>query len=88
MGLRLEMYRVLERMIESARSADGTRLRELNKLFESLVPQVYSDSTVSLDLNYDNCRQSCVMSVMMPWIREKFLADVDFRFERIPQPRE
>lgn len=81
-----DMYAILEDMVECAEHDQSGRVLELNGLFEKLVPQVYHDPITELDLNYDNCRQSCVMASKMPDMREQFLKDAKERFSTIPKP--
>jgi len=81
-----EMYNLLERMVESAIRSDKEEVLELNTSYEALVPKVYHDPITALELDYDNCRQSCVMSVTMPNMREKFVSDAKERFSKIPKP--
>ena len=81
-----KMYQVLEQMIESADREDKERVLTLNKLYEGLIPRVYHKPLTPLDLEYDNCRQSCVMSLQMRNMRERLLSDAKERFSRIPKP--
>jgi len=80
------MYHILEEMIDSAIKGDQERIRELNASYEALVPKVHHKSRKPLELEYDNCRQSCVMSVSMPNMRERFISDAKERFSKIPKP--
>jgi len=81
-----QMYDILEEMVESAIKGDKDKVRELNNSYEDLVPKVYHDQLRPLELEYDNCRQSCVMSMSMPNMRERFISDAKERFSKIAKP--
>ena len=81
-----QMYGILEQMIEGAESKDLKKVMELNKSYETLVPRVYHKPPTTLDLEYENCRQSCVMAIQMPNMYEKFILDAKERLPRIPKP--
>lgn len=82
-----KMYHILEEMVSSAIAGDREKLIKLNKSYEALVPKVYHNPTKPLESEYDNCRQSCVMSTTMLNMRERFIADAKERFSKIPKPK-
>lgn len=86
MDNRETMYYLLEEMIDSASRNNKQRVRRLNSIYDSLVDKTYSDPPTDLDLKYDNCRASCVVSFSMPWMRDKFLLDATMKFSSIPKP--
>ncbi len=82
-----EMYSVLEQMVESAARGDKQRVLELNKDYNALVPKVYHAPPIQSDLEYDNCRISCVTSVgILEHLREQLVLDARERFSKIPKP--
>lgn len=82
-----QMYHLLEEMVESAAKGDKEKVLELNISYETLVPKVYHDPRTPLDLEYENCRQSCVVSVtMFKDQHNKFVADAKERFSKISKP--
>ena len=60
-----QLHQLLEEMVKSATNGDKEKVLELNRRYEQLVPRAYHKPPTKLDLEYDNCRQSCVMSVTM-----------------------
>jgi hypothetical protein len=83
-----KMYHILEEMVDRAIKGDKEKIKELDGSYEELVPGVYHRPLSPLDLEYDNCRQSCVMSVSMPNMRERFISDAKKRFSKIPKPKQ
>ena len=79
MSKRKQMYGLLEDMFEGAEEGDKERVLELNRLFNKLVDHGKSDCPPQLDLEYDNCRQSFVLSVL-------YSSDARERLLRIPKP--
>lgn len=77
------LYHILEEMVENAIKGNKRKIEELNRIYEALVPKFYHDPLTYLELEYDNCRQSCVMSVNWLSMREQFLLDVNKRFPRL-----
>ena len=83
-----QMYQLLEEMVKNAEEGNTEKVRELNNLYESLVPQIYHDPPTGLELKYDRCRQSCVMSLTM--FKHNYRAvvlDARKTFSKIPKPQ-
>ena len=76
-------YVILEEMLDCAMRGDETRLKKLNKSYESSLSRTYPGNHTPLDSDYDNCRQSCLLSFSMPHVREQFISDAKERFDRI-----
>ncbi|MBU4283856.1 MAG: hypothetical protein KJ968_02005 [Nanoarchaeota archaeon] len=81
------LYQLLEKMVESAEIGDFSEVKKLNESYEKLVHKVFHDPCTQLGLEYDNCRQSCVMANEMPKMRDQFLLDAKKRFSKIPKPK-
>lgn len=79
MNKRRQMYELLEQMLENAEKGAKETVLELNRSFEKLVPHVFGDPPTELDLEYDNCRQSCIL---------QYIPDARERFARIPKPQD
>ena len=88
MSLKKLLYTVLEQMVRSAKRGDNKKILSLNRESERLLPQVFPDLSDTSRGEYDNCRQSCVMSTDPKFAKmhDKFLADALQRFRRIPKP--
>ncbi|MBI2650535.1 hypothetical protein HYX04_04435 [Candidatus Woesearchaeota archaeon] len=82
-----EMYGILEQMVKSAADGHKQKVLKLNESYESLVPKVYHSPFTKLDLEYDRCRTSCVMSVITLEGHERLVADAQEIFSRIPNPK-
>lgn len=82
------MYQLLEEMIKNAEEGNTEKVLELNKLYNSLAPRIYHDPPTGLELEYDVCRQSCVMSLtMFKHDHKAVVLDSKQRFSKIPKPR-
>ncbi len=82
-----DLYHLLKNMLTSASEGDRTKVVELNQSYEQLVPELYPRLSETLRLDYDNCRQSCVLAVDM--LKDRYaalIADARQRFDRIPPP--
>lgn len=82
-----ELYPILEGMFNGAIKGDKKRVMDLNQQYEDLVHKVYHENPTKLELTYENCRTSCVMSFTFPIMKAKFLSDAKSRFSEIPDPR-
>jgi len=82
-----QMYQVLEQMVLGAEKRNVGRILELNEKYEALARRVYHKSLTELEFKYDNCRNSCLMSVTMlsDWHTE-LVSDAKERFSKIPKP--
>ena len=78
------IYLILEEMVDCTIKGDQERIRELDDSYEALRPRVYHKPS---ELEYDNCRQSCIMSIDMPNMRERFISDAKERFSKITRPK-
>ena len=90
-----QMRHLLEEMVEAADEGDKDRVIELDSSYEALEHQVYGkDFENPLRLQYDNCRQSCVMSVggilkgVLKDQHDKLVADAKERLSKIPEPED
>jgi len=81
------MHGLLWEMIESAERNDRERMLQLNGMYEILALKAFSEPRTKLDYEYDNCRQSCVLSVtMLKKQHDESVSDAKSRFSRIPKP--
>ena len=81
-----QIYQVLEGLVEGALEGDKDRVLQLNgELNEMMMDHV---PLTPLENKYDNFRQSCLISVTMPKIREMMLADAQERFSKLPEPKQ
>ena len=82
-----KMHRLLEEMIKSTESRDTKTVLDLNARFEESYSIARHELPKQLELEYDNCRLSCVLSVTMSKdYYEMFVSDAKERFSRIPKP--
>ncbi len=81
------MYKLLEDMIKSAELRDRDGVLRSHDKYKILASKVYSKPPSDLDLQYDNCRNACVMSVtMLEEQHDRLIQDTKERFSRIPRP--
>jgi len=83
MTKKAEMYHILEKMVESTIMKDKDELTRLNITYDALSPKVRHPSDWQLE--YDRCRQSCVLSGEMPG-HEEFISDAKVKFSKINIP--
>ena len=83
-----EMYIILEDMVKSAEQGKGQRVLELHHKYWAARPK--SPPNVQpppIQLEYDNCEQSCYLSFTSePHRRKTLLADAKQRFFQIRKP--
>lgn len=81
---RQRMYQLLVEMIRSAEDNDVDRVLELNQEYSELADQRLPRG---LEIDYDNCRRYCVMSVKkLKHMHEKLVKDARERFSKIENP--
>ena len=83
-----DLYVILERMERNAEKDNVERVLELNKQFESVCHEVYSDPNTDLDVEYERCRQSCVLSFtgFMSFMHDELVNDAKESFYNLPNP--
>ena len=82
-----EMYGILEQMIESAANGQAEKVFTLHESYKVLSAEVYPTLQEPLRLEYDNCRNSCVVSVgMLKHLHDQLVLDARERFSKIPKP--
>lgn len=84
------MYEILEQMLDATEKKEIEKLKELDKSFESLLSPL--ERRTELDYEYDNCRQSCIMTVQALCSKKEkmynmFIKDARERFDKIRQKR-
>ncbi len=78
------MHMLLEEMLKSAEERDGQEVLGLNKSIEPLIIEEQKSSNSQLGIDYDNCRQSCVLSfTRFSGSYDKLIADARSRFSEI-----
>lgn len=82
----LEMYNLLEEMLDYARQDNSAKVSKLNTSFEKLFHNISPDYMRTIGSSYDNCRQSCLMAETMPSMRQEFLEDARERFSQLAKP--
>ncbi|MCK4669742.1 MAG: hypothetical protein KAT43_00955 [Nanoarchaeota archaeon] len=60
-----QRYEILENMITAANAEDTRSLDVLNKQFEKTMPDIDVLPRTRVETEYDNCRQSCLLSCTM-----------------------
>ena len=83
MNILKKLYGLLGKMISAAEEGDSKAVAKLNAEFNVLIPDVQSSEEM---LEYDNCRQSCMMAVQDIGVRDAFLKDAAKRFSKIKKP--
>jgi len=82
-----DLYNLLEQMIQGAERNEEEKVLELQRTYEKLVSKIFKNLESELNLSYDNCRQSCVLSVtMLKKQHYELISDAKRRFSRIPKP--
>ena len=81
-----KMYRLLEQMVEGTVQGDKKNVLRLSAELHAIMPDVATTCSTPLFLEYDRCKQSCVMYFEMPDMRDAFLEDAKGRFSKIPKP--
>ena len=80
-------YSILEEMFKKAIKQDRDAVHKLNDRYEkTLISEPYHKNPTPLELNYENCRASCVMatsSLFKKDYRKKFLVDAKRLFKKI-----
>jgi len=75
---------LLEEMLKSAEARDGKRVFKINDSLEPLIIQEQKRYRSLLGLDYDSCRQSCVLPfTLFPGLYDKMIADAKKRFSEI-----
>lgn len=79
------MYKILEEMVDNALKGNEKEVKELNKAYETLVPEVYPSLSDDLESDYDNCRHNCILifNKTFSFKKNEFIADIKIRFNRI-----
>jgi hypothetical protein len=72
---------LLEQMVEAAEQKDKAAVRRLNSEFERGMPPLSDRSQKIID--YDNCRQSCMMAFTFPQMYKNYVKDARQRFKQI-----
>ena len=73
---------LLTEMLASAKNKDKVRTDELSTEFDGLLHQVFPNPT-SERAEYDNCRQSCVVSLIFNEMYNRCLADAEERYKKL-----
>ena len=83
-----DLYTVLECMERNAEKDNVEEVLELNKQYEEIVHDVYHGPQTSLEIQYEQCRQSCVLPFMdlMPFMHDELIEDAKESFAKIPRP--
>jgi hypothetical protein len=69
---------LLQGMIEAAESKNRTKVLELNSIFDDLVL-----TSVKGYNEYDNLRQSCILSLNIPTLYDECIEDAKKRFKKL-----
>ena len=80
------MYLILEQMVDGAVKGDLKTVKDLNKAYETLAEQVYHTPRTPLDLDYDNCRVSCVTAFTFSNLYQELVLDAKRRFSKLHKP--
>ncbi len=78
-----KLYMLLEEMLDCALECNERKLKKLNRSYESLMQGEYFDTPTSLNPDYDNFRQSCLLSCTMLHACAEFIYDAKERLDRI-----
>jgi len=78
-----QAYSLLQRMVGYAEKADAESIRSLNTQFNAEVERYFHKLHTPIEVEYDNCRQSCLMSLQIPGLAK----DAQKRFSMIPKPK-
>ncbi len=82
-----DLYSLLNDLLASASQGDKTRVLQLNQDYEGLVSELYPRLPRAVRLEYDLCRQSCVLGfTFLPFEKERLLQDARTRFTQLPVP--
>ncbi len=81
MVAKIELKKLLEQMVAAAGQNDNVAVRRLNSKFERGMPPLSGRSQQIID--YDNCRQSCVMAFIIPKMYGSYVRDAKERLSRI-----
>ena len=78
------MHNLLESMLKSAEARDKGTVLRLNKSIEHLIVKEYKIHNSQLVRDYDNCRQSCILSFTFPsGPYDSMISDARKRFSKI-----
>jgi len=78
------MYLLLEEMLKSAEARDKKSVLKINKSLEPLIIKEQEKYRSVIGLDYDNCRQSCVLPfTTFPDSYNKMIKDARKRFSEI-----
>ena len=79
-----KMNGLLEKMLKSTEARDKKEVLKLNRLIEPLIVKEYKIHNSQLIRDYDNCRQSCILSFTFPsGPYYPMIADAKKRFSKI-----
>ena len=76
-----QLQELLEKMVKAAEQKRKGEVARLNAAFEQTMPPLSNRSQQILD--YDNCRQSCVMAFTFPRMYGAYVKDARQRFQQI-----
>ncbi len=77
----VQLKNLLEQLVAAAEQKDKAAVRRLNSEFERTIPPLSNRSQQIID--YDNCRQSCVMAFTIPQMYGAYVQDARERFLKI-----
>jgi hypothetical protein len=77
-----QLQKLLTEMLVSAKAKDKDRTDELSTKFDGLLHQVFPNPTTQ-KADYDNCRQSCVVSLTFNEMYDICMADAEERYKRL-----